>query len=51
MQGSETIEMMRNVIRHQILENLIDYVKDLGLDDKSNWKPWKCFNKEGCERT
>lgn len=51
MQGFENIEMRRDVIRYQVLENLIGYVKDLGLYDKSYGKPFKCFNKEGCERT
>lgn len=51
MQGAQNTEVMRELVRHQIIEDLIGYVKDLDLYDKSNGKSLKFFNEEGCERT
>lgn len=32
------------------MEDLIVYIKDLGLYNKSPRKQVKCFHEEGCER-
>lgn len=49
MQGAESTEVTRELIWHQIIEDLIGYGDDLNLYGESNGKWLKFFSEEGWE--